>query len=173
MYLEYFKAEIDEKRALSNATELARTLTAFVPSIALVEIVVRLAKRGVVVFMYTYQRTEPTEIQRMLLSKVGFGKFDMMDRTPVNKFDVIVKRRSGDVFLTELYVMCDGYPWFAPPELETIDAEPVEDHDMLSIRVPNLVIGERLIQTRGGLSKPIPDNPCVSTEYVGQDFGGA
>ena len=173
MYLEYFKTKIDKKRALSNAAELTRALTALVPSIALVEIIIRFREYGVVVFMYTYQRTEPTEIQRMLLSKVGFGKFDRMDRILATEYNVIVKRRSGDTRLTELYVMCDGYPWFAPPELETVYAEPVEDHDILSIRVPNLVAGERLIQTRGGLSKPIPDNPCVSTEYVGQDFGGA
>ena len=167
MYLEGFKTEIDEKRALESATELSRILTTLMPSIALTEILLSFDV-GVEACVFLYSRVPTTNTHRASLRSLVFGSGPVVMGCGNTSYSIIVESRDGRITTEELSAPCSDYPWFAPVELAVL-AKPLEHVDQtLSIRVPSLLTGERLSVTRPDGEELLPRVPHLSDKYVGE-----
>ena len=170
MFLKEFKTEIDETHALRNAKELARMVSALVPSIALVEIVVMVDYDGANAAVICHPRTELTEGQRLLLNKVLFGVPDSLYGSCEFGYDITLERDGNKISAERQCVLCDRYPWFAPPELEKNAQVDAGTDPLLSIRVPRLTVHERLTIEGQWWSQSLLRSPHMRVEISGLGF---
>ena len=182
MYLDVLKTDLDEKRALANAVELSRAITTFVPSVALVETLLRFDDTGVVLTNYCYPREGVSKIQSGMLSKILLGSDPFLSKSEGKNYTVLstrnygIVRSSGTVEMDELYTYCKQYAWFAPVELRHLS--PSDGYDLvgskeqvLSIRVPSLIKGERLIIQWENESEILREYPHICNRYIGKRVG--
>ena len=169
MYLKDFKVELDEAAALSKAVELARVITAFMPSVALVEILLEFGYRSTDTSVYFYSRVKTTPEQHMLMNTLVFTETGPMGSTDFGACYYVRSKRGGNP--TELEELCAGcyhYPWFAPVELKGLTTPPGCTNQVVSIRVPCLLTDEHIFAEYPAGSGQIHDFPHIYISYVEQ-----